>query len=235
MLFIVSKSEAPNLLDLESDIRRETRACGMSTAPVVVFYTYDDDSFIVDISDVACLGQMLIQDYNAVVYKGAPPTDEMKIDDKQTVYTFMTRDFIKVRGKSVKFLPKHVVALLAEQSEVLQDAYCKPDKDLSAAIYDLIGKTIESDSKLVWTVEKPPKGATAYLLQVRTPHLTILVKVAENNFANMFVKLRYPPSGENLKALQATCEELKFKLFGSIYKGDCFGLVDFYDFIREKF
>lgn len=208
----------------------------MSTAPAVVFYTYDDDSFIVDIPDVACLGQMLIQDYNAVVYKGTPPTDKMKIDDKlQTVYTFMTRDFIKVRGKSSKFLPKHVVELLAQQSEVLQDAYCKPDKNLSAAIYDLIGKTIESDSKLVWTVEKVPKGATAYLLQVRTPHLTILVKVAENNFANMFVKLRYPPTGENLKTLQAKCEELKFKLFGSIYKSDCFGLVDFYEFVRVNF
>ena len=238
MLFKVAKLEVPDLLELEQDILQEASSCGICKEPNPVFYNCsdDDDSFIVCIPDWACLGHLLIQDYNASVYTEELTTDTTKIDDKQTVFTFMTRAFIKdTHGKPVKFLPKRIIGLLAKQSEMLQNAYCDPDHDLSVEIRLLIKKAIDSDSKLIWTIEKLSKGATSYLLQVRTPHLTILVKVAENNFANMFVKCRYPPSGENLKALQATCEELKFKLFGSIYKGDAYGLVNLYGFIREKF
>lgn len=236
MLFKILKSDDYSLLDIELDIIQESYSIGNSKIPQVAFYNYENDYYIVDTEESM---HELMKTYNAMLFvlKDNQSLGEAIQSDMDTIYKKFENCLFKSRDKKwvIRSLPKNVYETFDLQNDTLKSCLTLSSTgQLHDEIRRLTRKFIEEESKLTWTVEEYDKGK-AYLLQYRTPNLRILVKIASNNFGNMFVKVRYPPSGDKLEKLKNTCEQLKYQLFGSILKGDAYGLVDFYNKIIEEF
>lgn len=240
MLFKVLKSTFLRLQDLETDILLEASSIGSASPPKIVIHNFDDEHVLVETD--AYMRPMLIHDYDAEVHKVTIPSSVVLIDERlshSNIYSFSEKGIFKTNRKPMKFIPAHVRATIDEQCDALRDGLdtnpCLQGRSFDDAINILLKRVIEQDSKLIWTVEKDKHGNTSYLLQLRTPQLSIILKIASNNFGNMYVKYRFPPSGERLTALHTACDELRKALFGSLMRRDCNGLIDFYEFVRNNF
>lgn len=235
MLFKIAKTDDWNLFDIELDIYQEARNNGTSKPPSITFYDYDEQSYIVDTEPFMAI--LMKEDYKAEAFNledGQSLGEEIS-SKMETVYKKFENGLFKNKAskKPLRSLPQKVYQTLELQNNELM-LNLTENTTLQDKIEMHTCKVIEEDSKLTWTLEETDRGK-AYLLQYRTTNLRILVKLAENNFGNMFVKTRFPPTGLELKAFQAKCEKLKFQLFGSILRGNENGLIDFYNKIILEF
>ena len=235
MFFQIQKTDDLDLLDIELDIYQEARIIGSSTPPSITFYVYNENSYIIETEPF--MATMFKEDYNGDIFVledeqtlGEPVSSKL-----ETIYKKFENGLFKNKKtkKEIRSLPKKVYETLKYQNEQLYDCVLN-NETLQNEVQRRTQMNIEDDSKLVWTHEENDRG-TVNILQFRSHNLRILVKIASNNFANMFVKIRYPPTGLALESLQDKCKKIKFQLFGSIIRGDENGLVTFYNNIIEEF
>lgn len=158
----------------------------------------------------------------------------------ETVYQYMTP-----RNKGGEFktsqkgvTPQYIFKTAEKQNAVFQKALKSKTPNLVdnsdwQIMEQLIDFDLEDTSKLVWTRNDTDRGVE-YILQFRTSYLSVLVKVASNNFVSFFVKCIFPPTGdEALKKFKSKCNELKFKVIGSLIRSQDNGLFHFYEQVHN--
>lgn len=235
MFLKVNKSLIYNLVDLEDELMQESRFIGVSKVPNIKFYNYDEEYYIIETEEYML--SFIENEYKGEVIN---ILDSLELESKEiknsneTIFKVFEKNLFKSRDRvSISRLPNIAYETMKEQSETLK-THIREGLSIEKDIEYRTGKMVENDSKLFWTEEITDKGI-GYLLQFRTKNLSILVKIAENNFANMFVKVRYVPSKAYLDDLIQKCKDLKFKLFGSILHNDKNGLINFYNTIINEF